>query len=283
MNESIIKDIYTILEKLNDGPIDLSEEEIDKTGEAIKEALRHWSTPKPTSEFTVRMSNLGKPLRQLWFDKKKQKHAERIPAHTFIKFLYGHLMEEIVLMFVRMAGYEVTDQQKEVDLKGIKGHIDCKINGEIVDVKTASNFAFKKFADGSLHENDTFGYLMQLAAYEAAEKSEQGGFLAINKESGQLAYYSPFDVFKPNPNKKIDNILKVLEEDTPPEICYQPVAEGKQGNMRLDKTCVYCSHKRECWRDANGGQGLRAFKYANGVKYFTRVSSLPKVDEIPLL
>ena len=167
----------------------------------------------------------------------------------------------------------------------MKNKIKPKVvdNGEVVDVKTASNYAFKKFADGSLHENDTFGYLMQLAAYEAAEESKQGAVLAVNKESGQLAYYSPFDVFKPDPNKKIENILQVLEEDTPPEICYQPVAEGKQGNMRLDKTCVYCSHKRECWRDANGGQGLRAFKYATGIKYFTRVSSLPKVDEIPLL
>ena len=162
MNTSIVRTVYSELDKLNDGPLNLSEEEIEKTGEAIKDALRHWANPQPQDKFTVRMSNLGKPLRQLWFDSKKQAQAARIPASTFIKFLYGHLMEEIVLMLVRMAGYTVTDEQKEVELKGIKGHIDCKINGEIVDIKTASNFSFKKFADGTLHDNDPFGYLLSL-------------------------------------------------------------------------------------------------------------------------
>tara|TARA_B100000929_G_C15480195_1_gene410917 strand:- start:260 stop:1111 length:852 start_codon:yes stop_codon:yes gene_type:complete len=283
MNTSIVKTIYSELDKLNDGPINLSEEDIERTGEALKDALRHWSTPKPSSEFSVRMSNLGKPLRQIWFDSRKQTQASRITPQTFIKFLYGHLMEEIVLMLVRMTGTEVTDEQKEVELKGIKGHIDCKINGEVVDIKTASNFAFKKFADGTLHDNDPFGYLMQLSAYEAAEESSNGGFLAVNKESGELAYYDPGELVKPNPSIKIDNILQILKEDSPPELCYQPVPEGKQGNMKLVPTCVYCSHKKECWSDVNGGQGLRAFRYSNGVRYLTRVASLPKVDEIPLL
>jgi len=283
MNTSIVKTIYSELDKLNDGPINLSEEDIERTGEALKDALRHWSTPKPSSEFSVRMSNLGKPLRQIWFDSRKQTQAARITPQTFIKFLYGHLMEEIVLMLVRMTGTEVTDEQKEVELKGIKGHIDCKINGEVVDIKTASNFAFKKFADGTLHDNDPFGYLMQLSAYEAAEESANGGFLAVNKESGELAYYDPGELVKPNPSIKIDNILQILKEDSPPELCYQPVPEGKQGNMKLVPTCVYCSHKKECWSDVNGGQGLRAFRYSNGVRYLTRVASLPKVDEIPLL
>ncbi len=41
-----------------------------------------------------------------------------------------------------MAGHEVTDEQKEVELEGLKGHIDCKINGRVVDIKTASGFSF---------------------------------------------------------------------------------------------------------------------------------------------
>ena len=75
MNTSIVRTIYSELDKLNDGPINLSEEEIEKTGEAIKDALRHWSTPQSQDKFTVRMSNLGKPLRQIWFDSKKQAQA----------------------------------------------------------------------------------------------------------------------------------------------------------------------------------------------------------------
>ena len=283
MNSLLVKDIYNKVDKLNDGPMGLSEEDIEKTGEALKEALRHWANPtKLSSEFSVRMSNLGKPYRQMWFDKNRPATSSRIPPQTFIKFLYGHLLEEVILMLVRMTDNKVTDEQKEVVLEGIKGHIDCKINGEVVDIKTASNFAFKKFAAGTLHEDDPFGYLMQLAAYETAEESTAGGFLALNKESGELAYYSPGELTKPNPITKINNLKEVLTEELPPEKCYESVPEGKQGNFKLAVGCVYCPHKQECWKDSNGGKGLRAFKYAMGVRYFTRVASLPKVEEIPV-
>jgi len=283
MNSLLVKEIYSKVDKLNDGPMGLSEEDIEKTGEALKEALRHWANPTaPSSEFSIRMSNLGKPYRQMWFNKNRPANSARLTPQTFIKFLYGHLLEEIILMLVRMTDNKVTDEQKEVVLEGIKGHIDCKINGEVVDIKTASNFAFKKFAAGTLHEDDPFGYLMQLSAYEAAEESTAGGFLALNKESGELAYYSPGELTKPNPITKINNLREVLTEELPPEKCYESVPEGKQGNFKLPTGCVYCSHKQECWQDSNGGQGLRAFKYSVGVRYLTRVASLPKVDEIIL-
>ena len=283
MNSLLVKDIYNKLDKLNDGPIDLSEEEIERTGEAVKDALRHWSNPKPSSEFSVRMSNIGKPLRQMWFDSRQEKTASRITPQTFIKFLYGHLLEEIILMLVRMTDNKVTDEQKEVDLEGIKGHIDCKINGEVVDIKTASSFAFRKFAEGTLHENDPFGYMMQLSAYEVAEKSSNGGFLAVNKESGELAYYSPGDLIKPNPITRINNIKGILQEDVIPEKCYESVPEGKSGNMKLAVGCVYSPNKTICWQDANGGQGLRSFRYANGLRHFTRIAVLPKVEEMTAL
>ena len=65
MDSLIIKDIYSKLDKLNDGDIDLSDETIEKTGEAIKEVIKQWASPQPSTKFTVRMSNIGKPLRQL--------------------------------------------------------------------------------------------------------------------------------------------------------------------------------------------------------------------------
>ena len=67
--------------------------------------------------------------------------------------------------------------------------MDCVIDGEVVDIKTASGFAFKKFRDGTLAEDDAFGYMAQLAGYEQAEGTKNGGFLALNKESGELAMF----------------------------------------------------------------------------------------------
>jgi len=216
----------------------------------------------------------------LWFEKRDPQGRGLVDGPTQIKFLYGHLLEEIVLMLVRMTDHKVTDEQKEVDVNGIVGHMDCKINGEVVDVKTASRFAFNKFKDGRLAQDDPFGYLGQLAGYEAAEGTENGGFLVINKESGELCMYTPDDMDKPNIKTSIKSLIPALKLDTPPELCYTPIPDGKKGNMKLPKGCSWCKYKYECYKDSNDGAGLRTFKYSNGLAYLTKVEVEPKVEEI---
>lgn len=279
---TIVPDIYKHLEGLSDGtPLPLTEEDIDNTLVGIKEALMSWAVPSARNkDFTVRMSNVGKPSRQLWYEKRDPAGRGGIDGPTQIKFLYGHLLEEIVLMLVRMSGHKVTDEQKEVEVKGIVGHMDCKINGEVVDVKTASRFAFNKFKDGRLSQDDPFGYLGQLAGYEAAEGTDNGGFLVLNKESGELCMYVPDDLDKPNIKTSISQLLPALELDAPPELCYTPIPDGKKGNMKLPKGCSWCKYKHECYKDANDGQGLRTFKYSNGLAYLTEVVVEPKVEEL---
>tara|TARA_R110002072_G_scaffold97627_3_gene214662 strand:+ start:1261 stop:2121 length:861 start_codon:yes stop_codon:yes gene_type:complete len=281
---TLVPDIYSHLEKLSDGtPLPLTEEEIDKTLVGMREALVSWSTPRERdTNFTVRMSNVGKPSRQLWYEKRDPKGRGGIDGATQIKFLYGHLLEEVVLMLVRMAGHTVTDEQKEVTVDGIVGHMDCKINGEVVDVKTASRFAFNKFKEGRLAQDDPFGYLGQLAGYEAAESTENGGFLVLNKESGELCMYVPDDMDKPNIQSAISELLPALELDTPPELCYTPVPDGKKGNMKLAKGCNWCKYKYDCYKDSNDGAGLRTFRYSNGLTHLTNVVVEPKVEELLL-
>ena len=279
--DTLVEDIYASLEPLNSGgSLSLTEEDIDKVGEDIKEALKHWAWPSErNSGFSMRMSNIGRPARQLWFE-KKAKHVSNFKPSDQIRFLYGHILESIVLMLVRLSGHEVTDEQKEATVNGIKGHIDCKIDGEIVDVKTASRFGFNKFQNGSLSEDDPFGYLAQLSAYEEAEGTSNGGFLVISKESGELCFYQPEDLDKPNVVSKIDKLKKFLDMLSPPGLCYNPVPEGKSGNMKLPKGCSFCNYKFECHKDSNDGEGLKTFKYARGLVYLTEVASMPKVAQV---
>jgi hypothetical protein len=276
----IVEDIYSTLDKLNDGPLDLSEEVVEEFGEAIKNVIKEWSKPQDRKGFYLRMSNIGKPARQLWFDQKTESENRRLDPSLFIKFLYGHLLEEVLLLLVRMSGNKVTDEQKEIEVSGLKGHMDCKINGEVVDIKSASGFSFSKFAKGLLAEDDPFGYLAQLTAYEHAEGTDNGGFLVINKETGQLCFYQPEELDKPNITKHIKDLKHKLTLVNPPALCYQPIPEGKSGNMKLPKNCSYCPHKFECHKDSNDGKGLRTFRYAKGNVYFTKVRKSPKVDEV---
>jgi len=279
--DTLVPDIYNHLEKLSDGiPLPLTEEDIDNTLVGMREALMSWATPRERdNKFTVRMSNVGKPARQLWYEKRDPQGRGGIDGATQIKFLYGHLLEEIVLMLVRMAGHKVTDEQKEVKVEGVLGHMDCKINGEVVDVKTASRFAFNKFKEGRLAQDDPFGYLGQLAGYEEAEGTDQGGFLVLNKESGELCMYVPDDLDKPNIKARITSLVPALDLETPPELCYAPIPDGKKGNMKIAKGCNWCKYKHECFKDSNDGQGLRAFKYSTGMSYLTEVVVEPKVEE----
>ena len=278
---TLVDDIYKKLSVLGKGKsLNLSEETIDQFGESMKEVLRHWSTPHPRATETLRMSNIGRPNRQLWFDMKTEQQAQEIPPATFIKFLYGHMLEEVVLLLVKLAGHTVSDEQKNVKIKGIEGHMDCVIDGEVIDVKTASGYAFKKFKDGTLAEDDTFGYMSQLAGYEAGHGTSNGGFLAMNKENGELALYIPEELDKPNIETKIDTVKKSLKKQTPPELCYLPIPDGTSGNMKLPRGCFFCRHKVECHKDSNNGKGLRVFKYAKGLTYLTQVVKEPKVDEI---
>ena len=280
--DTLVDDIYSKLSVLGEGKqLDVSEKDLDELGESIKTALKNWAHPEPrNSTETLRMSNIGRPTRQLWYDLNSEESNIPISPPTFIKFLYGHILEEVVLFLVRLAGHKVDDEQRNVSVKGVKGHMDCTIDGEVVDVKTASGYAFKKFRDGTLAEQDTFGYMSQLASYEEAMGTNSGGFLALNKETGELALFIPEELDKPNIKTKISKVRKALKSSEPPEKCYDPIPDGVSGNMKLPRECFYCRHKYECHQDTNEGNGLRIFQYAKGLAYFTTVVKEPKVKEL---
>ena len=282
---NLIEDIYKTIEPLSDGQaLDISEQQIENFGEAMKDVMRSWANPtKRDSNFSIRMSNVGKGTRRLWFDNKyKNKQSESKPnPPTQIKFLYGHMLEELVKLFVTISGHDLTGEQKEVVVDSVSGHIDCIIDDEVVDIKTASGFAFSKFKNGTLRDDDPFGYLGQLAGYEESEGTSNGGLLVINKENGELCFYQPEDLDKPNIRSKIKNIKKALKKNTPPaDLCFKPVADGTKGNEKIHKNCAWCPYKFECFEDSNNGKGLRVFQYSKGYAFLTKVVVQPKVQEV---
>ena len=146
--DTLVQDIYDKLDELTAGTaLDISDQTANNFGDAMKQALVNWGTPYTKDKQRLRMSNVGKPNRQLWFDMNSKEKTSSFSAPVQVKFLYGHSCEEILLFLARLAGHEVTDEQKEVTVDGIKGHMDCKIDGEVVDIKTASGFAFRKFKE----------------------------------------------------------------------------------------------------------------------------------------
>ncbi len=281
---TLVEDIYKTLEPLSDGkPLDISEQQIENFGEAMKDVMRSWANPtKRDSNFSIRMSNVGKPARRLWFDSQTtDQESFKTNPSTQIKFLYGHMLEELVKLFVVISGYDITGEQKQVVVDSITGHIDCIIDDEVVDIKTASGFAFNKFKNGTLRDDDPFGYLGQLAGYEESEGTSNGGLLVINKENGELCFYQPEDLDKPNIKNKIKNLKIALSKDAPPEdYCYDTVPDGVKGNEKLHKNCAWCPHKFKCYENSNNGKGLRVFQYSKGFSFLTKIVVEPKVQEV---
>jgi hypothetical protein len=281
--DTLVEDINSVLTGISSGvKPDVKEEQIDKFLNNTKLALLDWLEPRKSSGKGLRMSVIGRPARQLWYDNRIERKEEKHDPSTQLKFLYGHMLEHLLLFLVEVSGHTVTAQQKKVKVADVVGHMDCKIDGEVVDVKSASPMSFKKFKTGSLYENDPFGYVAQLAGYEHNEPTSNGGLFAVDKSSGEIALFRPDELMKPNAEELIKNLKEKIQSEEPPEKCYQPIPHDKTGNYKLPVGCVYCSHKFHCHSDTNEGNGLRVFKYANSNVFMTKVVNTPKVEEITI-
>jgi len=234
-----------------------------------------------THEDKLRMSGIGKKDRKLWYEMNTPRdEREQLNGPTYIKFLYGNILEALLVLLTKASGHTVTDQQKELEIEGVKGHTDGCVDGVVIDFKSASSYGFKKFVDGSLTNNDPFGYIAQISAYAKAQGKTEAAFIAIDKSGGDIAVAKVDAMDMINPTTRIKKIKEVVASAIPPERCYAPVPDGKSGNLGLDSSCGYCDFRFMCWSDSNGGRGLRTFAYANGPKSFVHVEKLPQVEEI---
>ena len=227
----------------------------------------------------LRMSNIGRPDRQLWYDINSTAPKEALPPPTFIKFAYGDMIEQMILLYAKMSGHVVEQEQAEVEVEGVKGHIDAVIDGVLVDVKSASSFSFQKFLTGALFlpGNDPFGYVAQLCGYIEATGVKRGGFLAVDKTLGKICFCEiPQEIIKKfKVRERILRIKEVVASSSIPPRCYSDVPDGKSGNMKLDTGCSYCGHKEVCWPE------LKTYYYSTGPRYFTKVIREPRVSEFP--
>lgn len=277
--EYLIPDIYRLFTESHTPSKENLKVFSERFTKALEEALLEGNVVREPS---LRMSNIGKPDRLLWFTINTPPHlAEKHNPTTKIKFLLGSLYEELILFLAKEAGHDVSGEQQEAEIEGVKGHQDCVIDGTTIDIKTASNFSFSKFSEGKLKYDDAFGYIGQISAYTEFAGTERGGFLAMNKESGELALLL-FDKEHEliDAKERIKHVKQVLSKPSPPkEKCY-PVEKQSNGNEIINRNCSYCPFKELCWKDSNNGEGLRVFKYSNGVKFFSKVKKRPRVDEI---
>ena len=282
--DTLVADIYSLFES---SVPDMSDDEvdniIDKCGDALKVHLKRFIYEEERRRDTLRLSAIGKPERQQWYSasphSKVKEHIE-LQGKDKIKFLYGYILEELLLTLSSLAGHEVKDEQKEVSIEGVLGHQDAVIDNVLVDCKSSSGRGFDKFKNNYVSSDDPFGYIAQISSYAEANGLNEAAFLAINKQTGEICLSKVHSMEMINASDRVKYIKDMVNQSNPPAKCYSDVPDGKSGNRKLDVGCIYCDYKRDCWKDSNGGQGLRVFDYATNPRYLTQVSKMPNVEEI---
>ena len=279
--DTLVKDIYNLF---NSDEISMNEKEIDihinEFGDNIKEHLKTSLFEKERDKNNLRLSAIGRPDRQIWYDVNLNNKAQPFTSPTKIKFLYGYILEELLITLSKIAEHKVTDTQKELEVQGVKGHQDCMIDDVLIDCKSTSPRGFDKFAKGDLIKDDPFGYIAQISAYAEGNNVDKAAFLAINKQSGEICLSPIHSLEMINAGDRIDYLKVMVKNNEPPNRCYSDVKDGASGNRKLGTSCFYCNHKRECWKDVNNGKGLRVFNYAMGYRYLTKVVREPDVEEV---
>jgi len=272
--KTLVEDIYSLFDP--DKPHEVNEKNLYNFTFGLGNIVRQRLAQRETKDFALRFSGLGKPDRQIWYEAHGYKKEDLLPK-TYLKFLFGDMIEALLLFLAKEAGHEVTDEQKEVEALGVLGHIDARIDGRVVDVKSASPFGFKKFEDGSLLQNDPFGYIQQLSGYNnVLTPGEPSYFLAMDKVSADITLMElPVSVSEEfPPAERIEHLKEVISSDQIPPRCYEPVPDGKSGNMKLGTECSYCGFKDACFPEA------RLFLYSTGPRWLTTVAREPDVFEV---
>lgn len=276
--DTVVSDIYDLFDPENDH--ECSDENIHLFCKTLEDVLRSRLEKQQARSGALRFSSIGKKDRQIWYaaNPDPSNPPEKMLPKTYLKFLYGDVIEALLLFLVREAGHSVKHEQGEVEINGVKGHIDAIIDGTVVDVKSASPYSYKKFEDNLVPAgDDPFGYVAQLSGYATVlTPGEKAAWLAMDKVGGDICVsYLPATIIKHHPPEdRINELKDIISREEPPVRCYEDEPDGKSGNRKLGIGCSYCAEKYRCW------DGLRGFAYSNGPRFLTRVAREPDVPEI---
>jgi len=284
-HKTLVRDVLGVLDSKTSFEADPNDiaEFVDGVGFSVIKAQQEHT--KVRDEKVLYASEVGEPCkRKLWYKIHFPERGEFISNQTRLKFLYGDILEEVLLYLAKVSGHEVSQKQASIvhefeDGWQIRGRIDAVIDGEIVDVKSASVYGYDKMVDvGLTKDNDAFGYSGQLGFYQLNKDQLEGDigtaprFLVVDKQNGRIGLAAPADG-----TYSERSLEKIKDEVKDPGIILERGFEDEawtNGNRKLGVNCSYCAFKKDCW------PGLRVFDYSRGPVWATSVRKVPKNVEI---
>lgn len=261
-------EVQDFLQKAGRGEIDSSRLDnlIEAFGEDCKAAIRKQFSRR--SDYRIRMSGIGRPLCQQQLE--KQGHKQDVAYNDLVRFLIGDLVEAAAVLIMKGAGIKVEEEQSqcslELDGQNVSGTLDVIIDEKVWDIKSTSPWSFENKFSGrggydAIKEDDPFGYIMQGFLYSESKGLPFGGWIAINKSSGEWDFVEAPDdqeddrkAYLEEAAKRVHAIVTDAKFKVPftsvPEVYTLKGEKIETGNRLMPKTCTFCSFKEHCWKSA---------------------------------
>ena len=116
--------LHQYMENASNGKVSMSEATIKKVANDVADALRKQFGLGKKSDFKLRMSNVGRPTCQLWYEKNKPEVALPRPTTFVMNMMLGDIVEAVFKGILTEAEVEYGDsKQVTLDLD------DASING----------------------------------------------------------------------------------------------------------------------------------------------------------
>ena len=238
------------------GKSNMSDEVIDQVANDVRDALqRQFSGKVKRKDFRLRMSNIGRPTCQLWYEKNKPETALPKSNNFMMNMMLGDIVEAVFKGLLKAAKVDYKDSENVIlKLKddNVSGSYDLVIDGAVDDVKSASDWSYKnKFESyDTLSSGDGFGYVGQLAGYAKASGKKVGVWWVVNKANGHFKYVPASGLNLDDEIKKIEDTVATVNTNKF-ERCFEPEIEtfrGKAtGNTVLNSNCKFCDYRYDCW------------------------------------
>ena len=238
------------------GKSTISDEVINQVADDVRDSLqRQFGGKVKRKDFRLRMSNIGRPTCQLWYEKNKPETALPRSNNFMMNMMLGDIVEAVFKGLLRGAKVEYEDSDDVVlKLKDseVSGSYDLVIDGAVDDVKSASDWSYKNKFDSyeTLSKGDGFGYVGQLAGYAKASGKKVGGWWVVNKANGHFKYVPASGLDLDEEIAKIEATVATVNTNKF-ERCFEPEIEtfrGKTtGNTVLNSNCRFCDYRYDCW------------------------------------
>ena len=263
----LLVSIQEFLDKAGQGEVELPDHLIQEFKDSCETAIKKQFSRREGSK--LRMSGIGRPVCQQILS--MQDCPKESSYNDIMRFLFGDLIEAVAMLVIKAAGIKVVGEQKPcsivLDKENIKGTLDVILDEDgtekVWDIKSASTFSFdQKFKNGydKIKEDDPFGYIVQGHLYGEANNMPFGGWIVINKSTGEWAVVDAPEEISERKRvlQQADNIVKVVKKADFKKAKLKDDWETyrKDGeivrtkNRLMPKLCSFCEYKKHCWEDA---------------------------------